>query len=171
MTTSDGRLIPNLNAMNIDGRFKNNFHQSKNLQYRYYACPRCKGRFRTKEEISYYSYAYNPNSDDIERYDKQNSLNKIDSIIEEHIDSNYPDQSDIIQRTKPEKEIIVDVDSNIINITKDTSRMDEYELQDLTLKLFGEDILKDIERDLQDLLSKGKITLDNAYKIRELLKI
>ena len=82
--TSDGRVIPNIHALGLDGRFKDDFNQSQNIQYWFYKCPRCKGRFKTKEIIEYYDYSFSPNQEDIEVYDIKLASEKTDKIVKEH---------------------------------------------------------------------------------------
>lgn len=164
--TSDERIIPNLNAIRKDGRLINNFNRSKNIQWKFYTCPRCKCRFKTKEQIAYYSYNYKPKQEDIDRYDGQIALNKIDNIVERHIESDYPNTIKMLQQLfSPRGRATIDKNGMV----NDTTRVDEDEIHTLIIRLFGNDIKKDIEEDLNEQYRNGKITLDDVYQMMELI--
>jgi len=154
--TSDGRIVPNLNAIRKDGRLINNFNRSKNIRWKFYTCPRCKCRFKTKEQIAYYSYNYKPKQEDIDRYDSQIALNKIDNIVEKHIESEYPNTIKRLQKLfSPRGRVTIDDE--------------EDEIHTLIIRLFGNDIKKDIEEDLIEQYRNGKFTLDDVYQMMELI--
>ena len=145
-----------------DKRLKNDFNKSQNQKWRFYKCPRCKGFFKTKEQVTYCPYIYSPKKEDMDRYDAKQSRKRIDKIIENHLETENPQPIE-----EPKRMIQVAQHEWVIIGDKEASKTT---LKNLILKNFGEEIRKDIEKDLYDLLHSGKITLDEMYEILESIK-
>jgi hypothetical protein len=145
-----------------DKRLKDDFNKSQNQKWRFYKCPRCKGLFKTKEQVTYCSYTYTPKKKDIDRYDAKQSKKQINKIIKNHLETEYPQQVNEIKEIRQ-----VTTNEWVIIGDKEASKKS---VKHNILKTFGPDISEDIEKDFYDLFHKGKVTLDEMYGILESIK-
>ena len=159
---SHTNVMKDISPLISDNRIKNNFNKSRNQKWRFYKCPRCKGFFKTKEQVSYYSYIYSPKKEDMDKYDAKQSKKRIVKIIKNHLETEYPqpvEEPIRIVRAGPNEGIIIG--------DKEASKKS---VKEIILKTFGKDIIKDLEKDLFDLLHSGEITLDEMYELLESIK-